>query len=112
MDIYITTLDGQIIHKIYLYSLTKNDIYIACVNYCKLNPDCYINVNNNIINIINSKLIITTNLDENLSSKIVPELVHNTNLCSDINSIYNNICKDFLTTGKCHNGKKCKKHHF
>jgi hypothetical protein len=108
MDIYVTTLDGHIIHKIHLYSLTKNDIYIACANYCKLNPDCYINVNNNTINIINSKLIIITNLDENLSS----ENVHDSNLYTDINSIYNNICKDFLTTGKCYNGKKCKKHHF
>ena len=53
-------------HKIYLYSLTEEDIYIACNNYCKLNPDCYINVNNNIINIVNSKLIINTNLNENV----------------------------------------------
>ena len=52
MDIYIKTIDGHIIHKIYLYSLTEEDIYIACNNYCKLNPDCYINVNNNIIKIL------------------------------------------------------------
>jgi len=87
MDIYVKTIDGHIIHKIYLYSLTEEDIYIACNNYCKLNPDCYINVNNNIINIVNSKLIINEKLDQNLDPDPDPDSV----LYSDSDSIF---CSD------------------
>ena len=108
MDIYVTTINGQIIHKIHLHSFIENDIYIACENYCKLNPNCYINVNNNMINIVNSKLIITTtNLDDELNTHKC--ICINNNLCG---LTCNNICKDFLKTGKCSNNKECKKHHF
>ena len=83
MDIYVKTIDGHIIHKIYLYSLTEEDIYIACNNYCKLNPDCYINVNNNIINIVNSKLIINEKLDSDPNLDPDPDSVLDSIFCSD-----------------------------
>ena len=83
MDIYVKTIDGHIIHKIYLYSLTEENIYIACNNYCKLNPDCYINVNNNIINIVNSKLIINEKLDSDPNLDPNPDPVLDSIFCSD-----------------------------
>jgi len=81
MDIFVTTIDGQIIHKIHVNSFIENNIYNACENYCKLNSNCYININknNNMINIVNSKLIITAISDDEI----------NTHKCICIN---NNFC--------------------
>lgn len=122
MYINVTTIDGQIIHKIHLHSFIKNDIYNACENYCKLNPNCHINVNNNIINIVNSKLIITTKSDDKLNTHKCICINNNfcgttcNNICSAspmTDSIYMlSVCTDFLKTGKCPNDKECKKHHF
>jgi hypothetical protein len=88
MDIFVTTIDGQIIHKIHVNSFIENNIYNACENYCKLNSNCYININknNNMINIVNSKLIITANSDDEIN---ISDDEINTHKCICIN---NNLC--------------------
>lgn len=56
----VTTQDGYIIYKIHSNSFRENDIYIACNNYCRLNPECYINVTNNMIYIVNPNMSLAT----------------------------------------------------
>jgi len=52
----VTTVDGYIINKIHSDSFRENDIYIACSNYCRLNPECYTNVTTNMIYIVNPNM--------------------------------------------------------
>jgi hypothetical protein len=54
----VITIDGYIIYKIHSDSFRENDINYACVNYCRLNPECYTIVTNNMICIVNPNMTI------------------------------------------------------
>lgn len=139
----VTTVDGYIIYKIHSDSFRENDIYIACSNYCRLNPECYTNMTNNMIYIVNPNMtyapdtLDTSNAPDAPDAFDVPDTLDtsdaldtldtsdapdapkvstvSTCMCNNDNfcgRTCNNICKDFINTGKCHNGKECKKHHF